>query len=91
MKGEMEVNLKMFFMLHGADVVVHLSRIQKEILRMNREQNIRNSDRFGHVVHTDDVIIVVQVEFMSNSFCPIKPPKLINWAPSAVDGITGPG
>ena len=37
------------------------------------------------------VIIVVQVEFMSNSFCPIKPPKLINWAPSAVDGITGPG
>ena len=36
------------------------------------------------------VIIVVQVEFMSNSFCPIKPPKLINWAPSAVDGITGP-
>ena len=57
----MEVNLKMFFMLHGADVVVHLSRIQKEILRMNREQNIRNSDRLGHVVHTDDVIIVVQV------------------------------
>ena len=48
-------------MLHGADVVVNLSRIQKEILRMNREQNIRNSDRFGHVVHTDDVIIVVQV------------------------------
>ena len=37
------------------------------------------------------VIIVVQVEFMSNSFCPIKPPKLINGAPSAVDGITGPG